>query len=196
MHNSSFHRAREISFVSTNRFEQSLVQVLGKGTVVTQRHSGRSRDILLTSPLRDSGDYRAIQIQRMIKRSRRSVSGASSSASRLFNYIYQVVGSERTRRAARSRVRSSRTLSLSLSLLFRKKKEKENHRGWIFTGEKIRWYAAWRASYINEQTLPSSQGRAVIIVRSLPRSITLFFPLDRVPRTYEVDGRSHPESMP
>ena len=125
MHNSSFHRAREISFVSTNRFEQSLVQVLGKGTVVTQRHSGRSRDILLTSPLRDSGDYRAIQIQRMIKRSRRSVSGASSSASRLFNYIYQVVGSERTRRAARSRVRSSRTLSLSLSLLFRKKKKKK-----------------------------------------------------------------------
>lgn len=157
---------------------------------MTQRHSGRSRDILLTSPLRDSGDYRAIQIQRMIKWSRRSVSGASSLASRLFNYIYQVVGSERLA-VQRDLAFDRRELSLSLFPF-----QKKNHRGWIFTGEKIRWYAAWRASYINEQTLPSSQGRAVIIVRSLPRSITLFFPLDRVARTYEVDGRSHPESLP
>ena len=149
---------------------------------MTQRHSGHSCDILLTSPLRDSGDYRAIQIQRMIKRSRRSVSGTSSSASRLFNYIYQVVGSERLavqRDLAFDRRELSLSPSLPLSLsLSLSPFQKKNHSGWIFTGEKIRWYAAWRASYINEQTLPSSQGRAVIIVRSLPRSITLFFPLD------------------
>ena len=94
---------------------------------MTQRHSGHSCDILLTSPLRDSGDYRAIQIQRMIKRSRRSVSGTSSSASRLFNYIYQVVGSERLavqRDLAfdRRELSLSPSLPLSLSLSFSEKK--------------------------------------------------------------------------
>lgn len=101
-----------------------------------------------------------------------------SRASRLLNYIYRVGRSERS-------AGSSRPLSLSLSLSGEKS-------CLIFTGEKIRWYAA-RAN-IDEQTFPSSQGRCdhcpsagALLAHPIDNSL----PVDRVLQL----GGSHPESQ-
>lgn len=117
----------------------------------------------------------------MIKRSWHSVSRVLSRASRLLNYIYRVGRSERS--AERSRLdRHGPSLFLSLS---------EEKSCLIFTGEKIRWYAA-RAN-INEQTFPSSQGRCdhcpsagALLAHPIDNSL----PVDRVLQL----GGSHPES--
>lgn len=105
-----------------------------------------------------------------------------SRASRLLNYIYRVGRSERS--AERSRLdRHGPSLFLSLS------GEKSCL---IFTGEKIRWYAA-RAN-IDEQTFPSSQGRCdhcpsagALLAHPIDNSL----PVDRVLQL----GGSHPESQ-